>query len=92
MWSGLKGNPSLRLLWTRDFDLLWFGAPDVLRVTIALLALAVGGVSVEVLAFVQVRFAVAALLVVMGWSAASFDPVVISPLRPSWPGCPAEKH
>ncbi len=52
---------------------------------IALLALALGGMAVEALAFVHVRAAAAALMIIIGWSAAAFNPIVISLLQVDTP-------
>jgi predicted MFS family arabinose efflux permease len=45
---------------------------------IALLALVLGGISIAALTLLKVRLATATLMVVIGWSAAAFNPVVIS--------------
>jgi DHA3 family macrolide efflux protein-like MFS transporter len=45
---------------------------------IALLALVLGGVSIAALNFVKVKLAAATLMVIIGWSAAAFNPVIIS--------------
>jgi MFS family permease len=45
---------------------------------IALAALVVGGIAIPALSFVKVKLAAATLMVVIGWSAAAFNPVVIA--------------
>ncbi len=45
---------------------------------LALIALVLGALSIVALSFVKVKLAAATLMVVIGWSAAAFNPVVIS--------------
>ena len=45
---------------------------------IALLALVLGAIAIVALSFVKVKLAAVTLMVVIGWSAAAFNPVVIS--------------
>jgi MFS family permease len=52
---------------------------------IAFSALVVGGVAIPALSFVRVKLAAATLMVVIGWSAAAFSPVVISLVQSSTP-------
>ncbi len=56
-------------------QLLWLAAS----------ALVVGGVAIPALSFVKVKLAAATLMVVIGWSAAAFSPVVISLVQRSTP-------
>jgi len=45
---------------------------------IALAALVLGGISIAALSFIKVKLAAATLMVLIGWSAAAFNPVIIS--------------
>ena len=62
------------------------GAHRILRLLrIALLALIVGGLSIAALRFVKVKIAAASLMVLIGWSSAAFNPVIISIVQRSTP-------
>ncbi|CAL1241693.1 MFS transporter [Candidatus Methylocalor cossyra] len=54
-------------------------------VRLAQLALALGGVAVGALAFIRLPLAAAALMVVVGWGAAAFNPVVIALIQKGTP-------
>jgi MFS family permease len=81
------GSVSLGLLWSAfglgmllaSASLAMVRRTRVARLLrIALVALVLGGISVAALTFVRVKLAAATLMVVIGWSAAAFNPVVIS--------------
>ena len=62
------------------------GADRLLRLLrIALLALVLGGMAIAALCFVKVKVAAASLMVVIGWSSAAFNPVIISIVQRSTP-------
>jgi DHA3 family macrolide efflux protein-like MFS transporter len=62
------------------------GANRILRLLrIALLALIIGGLSIAALRFVKVKVAAASLMVLIGWSSAAFNPVIISIVQRSTP-------
>jgi DHA3 family macrolide efflux protein-like MFS transporter len=81
LWSALGLG---MLLASASIALL--GADRILRLLrIALLALIVGGLSIAALRFVKVKLAAASLMVLIGWSSAAFNPVIISIVQRSTP-------
>jgi MFS family permease len=80
IWSAFGAG---MLLATALIAVLKLKAKTLLRIVFA--ALVLGGVSIAALAYVQSRFAAAALMVAIGFSAAAFNPVVITLLQDSTP-------
>ena len=81
LWSALGLG---MLLATVSIALL--GAHRILRLLrLALLALVIGGLSIAALRFVKLKLAAASLMVLIGWSSAAFNPVIISIVQRSTP-------
>jgi DHA3 family macrolide efflux protein-like MFS transporter len=81
LWSALGVGMLLASL-----SIALLGAHRLVRLLrIALLALVLGGISIAALRFVKVKLAAASLMVVIGWSSAAFNPVIISIVQRSTP-------
>jgi DHA3 family macrolide efflux protein-like MFS transporter len=81
LWSALGVGMLLASL-----SITLLGAHRIVRLLrIALLALVLGGISIAALRFVKVKVAAASLMVVIGWSSAAFNPVIISIVQRSTP-------
>ena len=81
LWSALGLGMVLASL-----SIALLGADRILKLLrIALLALVIGGLSIAALRFVKVKVAAASLMVLIGWSSAAFNPVIISIVQRSTP-------
>jgi predicted MFS family arabinose efflux permease len=86
VWMGLLWSSYGLGMLLASLSIAMIGRSRVARMMhIALLTLALGGASVAALSFVRVKFAAATLMVVVGWSTAAFNPIVITLVQESTP-------